>query len=135
MRKKIVLVDEKIFNRKLIQDLLTTTTNLEVIKAKSGKQAVEIAIDQQPSLVLLSVEMSGMSGKEVYATLRQHPSTCKIPVITVTDESGDEKRSAVSSTSYNRLLGKPIQLKALTAKFQPYVDAYKSLASKKAFSI
>ncbi len=135
MRKRVVLVDEKIFNRKLIQDLLTTTTNLEIIKAKSSSETVKIAINQRPSLILLSAEMPDMSNRELYATLRQHPSTCNIPIITLTDQNESEKQSEFSSTSYNSLLSKPIGLKALTAKIQPYVDAYRFLAGKKAISI
>ena len=134
MKRKVLLVDDNAANRKLIRDLLNHT-KLEIIEARNGPQAVEMAIRQNPSLILLELDMPVMSGREVYTILRQNPSTRRIPIIALTSESADTAAEATgfSVAGFNDLLSKPIPIKTLVGKIQPYVNIANSMAREKAY--
>ena len=49
--------------------------------AKSGREGINMAMNQQPDLIILDIEMPGLSGHEVIAALRHMRETENIPVI------------------------------------------------------
>lgn len=127
------MIDDTGFNRKLIQELLTTT-DLELLEAKNEQQAVEMAIRQHPSLILMGMEISVIRSKEVIKNLQQNPATWDIPIIPLTGQSAENKPAGFSMERFKGLSTRPIQLKTLVAKLQPYVNIAKLMAGKKSFS-
>lgn len=126
MSRKILLVDDNIFNRKFTRDLLTMT-NLEVIEAKNCQQGVEMAISQHPALILLDAAMATISDSKAFTVLRQFPSTRRIPILPITSQLLEGEPVPRTSTTANTSLGKPISIQALIAKIQPYVSIAKSM--------
>ena len=133
MRRKILLIDSTGSNRKLIQDLLTTT-GLELIEAKNEQQILEMAICQHPSLILVDTEIAFMSSKEVITILRQNPATFDIRIIPLACQSAESKPAGFSMKRFTGLSTRPVQLKALVAKLQPYVNIAKLMAHRNSFS-
>jgi len=58
--------------------------NLNVIEAENGTQALEMARDHRPDLILMDMKMPGLSGKEVTRILKAEEKTKHIPIIAVT---------------------------------------------------
>ena len=89
-RPLILAVDDEASNLQLLRQILQD--HYRLLFAKDGARALELARQEQPDLVLLDVMMPGMSGYEVCAALKAHPSTASVPVIFVTalTESADE---------------------------------------------
>jgi two-component system phosphate regulon response regulator PhoB len=56
----------------------------EVIRARSGDEALQAAFEHRPALAILDVMMPGRDGLEVTRELRSHPETRTIPVILLT---------------------------------------------------
>jgi len=127
MGRKILLVDDNVFNRKFIRDLLAIT-GLEVIEARSCQQGVEMAISQHPGLILLAAGMAYLKGSEGFAILRKIPSTSMIPVLSVT--YNDDEDTAAPYAAITRPLNRPIPIQALVDKISPYVNAARSLANR-----
>ena len=89
-RPLILAVDDEASNLQLLRQILQD--HYRLLFAKDGARALELARQEQPDLVLLDVMMPGMSGYEVCAALKAHPSTASVPVIFVTalTETADE---------------------------------------------
>ena len=70
-RHRILYVEDNPANRKLVQHLLQRRADLELITANTGEQGLQIARDIKPNLVLMDLQLPGMSGYEVLAALQQ----------------------------------------------------------------
>lgn len=66
----------------------------EVVTAANGKDALELARERTPTLVILDVEMPELDGLEVTRRLRAEPATSQIPIILLT--SRDEELSVMA---------------------------------------
>ena len=65
----------------------------EAIAAESGEQALELAADEHPAVILMDIVMPGMSGYTVRRKLGKNDSTRHIPVIFVSSKSGEADRA------------------------------------------
>jgi diguanylate cyclase len=79
----ILIVDDSSINRKLLAAILSMQ-GYAITEAVNGKEALDRAHKDAPDLMLLDVNMPGMSGYDVCAELKQSPETIDIPVIFVT---------------------------------------------------
>ena len=71
-------------------------TGYEVIEAGNGREALELAVHEQPDLILLDVWMPVMDGFEVLQKLRETPATKSVPVILLTAlEAREGERTAM----------------------------------------
>lgn len=74
MGKKILIVDDALFMRRVIRKNLEECGCGEIAEAADGKEALELYRQQRPDLVLLDITMPGMSGLEVLEALcRDYP--------------------------------------------------------------
>ena len=64
----------------------------ETLIAENGNQALGIAREQQPDVILMDIIMPGMSGFQTTRTLSKDQSTCSIPVIFVSNKDGEADR-------------------------------------------
>lgn len=79
----ILCVDDNPANLQLLDRTLFEEGYIVLI-AKSGKQALEIAQEKLPDLILLDIAMPDLDGFEVLQELRAIPETSEIPVVFVT---------------------------------------------------
>lgn len=88
----LLIVDDEKHNRVLLTELLQD--EYQIILAKNGEQALKMARERVPDLILLDVMMPGMDGLEVMRVLKATDSTRHIPVIIVSalDTVADEER-------------------------------------------
>jgi len=88
--------------------------NFRTISATCGLEAVELAIELQPRLVLTDLSMPDINGYEATQAIHAHPRGKNIPVVAV---SGDYVDSRYESTNFNgdfiAYLGKPWEEEAL----------------------
>ncbi len=85
---KILIVDDSPAQLYSLQKIVEEAGHQTVI-AKSGEQAIEIASDENPELILMDIVMPGMSGYQTKRKLGSNESTRHIPVIFVSTKSGD----------------------------------------------
>lgn len=79
----ILIVDDMAANISILSDLLQKDYKIKV--AKNGQRALEVAQgEEKPDLILLDIEMPGMSGYDVCKTLKSTSKTRNIPIIFVT---------------------------------------------------
>ncbi|MGB0562489.1 MAG: chemotaxis protein CheB, partial [Spirulinaceae cyanobacterium] len=79
----ILIVDDVPSNRDLLSAYFADTPH-HILEAEDGARALELALEQQPDLILLDLVMAPLDGRAVLAQLQQSPTTQNIPVILVT---------------------------------------------------
>ena len=90
MAKILIVDDSRVYRyslRKLVKDW-----GHEVVTANNGEQAIEIALEEQPELILMDIVMPGMNGYQTKRMLARNDATAKIPVIFVSTRSEETDR-------------------------------------------
>ncbi len=103
----ILIVDDEIRNRRLLEALLRPEGYLSVSVA-NGEEALAAVAKNPPDLILLDVMMPGMDGYQVARTLKSDPSTSNIPIIMVTAKIDRSERLAGLEAGAEEFLSKPI---------------------------
>ncbi|MGB5947950.1 MAG: PleD family two-component system response regulator [Parvibaculum sp.] len=120
MTARVLIVDDVPANLKLL-DAKLTAEYFGVLKASSGPEALEIAMAQQPDIILLDVMMPGMDGFEVCRRLKAAPQTEHIPVIMVTALDQPKDRIQGLEAGADDFLTKPVNDVALFARVKSLV--------------
>lgn len=82
-RRTILIADDNQQIRLLVKSSLRSLDHL-LLEATDGEQALDLAIEHRPDLVLLDVTMPGLDGWEVLRFMRHRPETADIPVMMLT---------------------------------------------------
>jgi len=104
-----ILVAEDNADQRSLYVALLTGVGYRVLEASDGAEAVEIARQSQPGLVLMDVTMPGTSGWNAVRTLKQDPQTHMIPIIVVTGLASTWDRDASIASGCDEYLAKPVQ--------------------------
>ncbi len=78
--RKILLVEDSPSELELINHYLQNTDYV-IINATGAKEALQIAIEEQPDVIITDVVMPGMSGFELCRSLKRNPATANIAII------------------------------------------------------
>ncbi len=107
MSARILVVDDIEANVRLLEARLTAEY-YEVLVAYNGPEALRIAAEEKPDIVLLDVMMPGMDGFEVCRRLKEAPDTRHLPVVLVTALDGRNDRITGLEAGADDFLTKPI---------------------------
>ena len=90
LTNSILLVDDHPLLRKGLKQLIDLEDELSVIgEAASGKEGLRLAIEHDPDLIILDLNMQGMDGLETLKTMRANDVTSRIIMLTVSDNDED----------------------------------------------
>ena len=92
MKRRVLLADDDPGLRRLICTTLGTE-DFDLLQAVDGEEALQIARQQHPELVLLDVNMPKLNGFEVCRHLKSEPETSGIKVVMLTARGGDVDRA------------------------------------------
>lgn len=81
-KKKILIADDEEHIRQLVSRMLES--DFTVVVAENGKEAVEIARQQQPDLILMDIMMPNVDGFSACYTIKRDKATSAIPVVMLT---------------------------------------------------
>jgi len=104
---KILIVDDEVKNRTLITAYLNSE-GYEHKEACDGRQAISMAEDYQPDLILMDIMMPNMGGFEAAKRLKKNPETRTIPIIMLTALEDRESRIKGLETGAEEYLTKPV---------------------------
>jgi two-component system, cell cycle response regulator DivK len=110
----ILIVEDNDKNLKLVRDILRVK-GYETIEATTGEDGLVLAASRKPDLVLMDIQLPGMSGIEALTALRADAATAHIPVIAVTASVMQQDRKLIMEAGFDAYLGKPLDLKEFLA--------------------
>lgn len=112
---KILAVDDDEMFRDIYEDILEDEGH-DVILAENGQMAVDVARADVPDLIIMDLNMPGMTGFEAIRRIRDEDSLKKIPILAVTAEDGTANYDAVYEAGGNGYVNKPIDASTLIAR-------------------
>ncbi len=121
---KFLLVDDLEENLLALEALLARE-GLELHKARSGEEALELMLENEYALALLDVQMPGMDGFELAEFMRANERSRHIPIIFVTAGTGDaSRRFRGYEAGAVDFIQKPIEADVLRSKSSVFLDLY-----------
>ncbi|WGM46963.1 Polar-differentiation response regulator DivK [Brevundimonas sp. NIBR10] len=109
MSKKVLIVEDNELNMKLFHDLLDSQ-GYQTLQTREGLQAMALARQHSPDLILMDIQLPEISGLEVTKWLKDDEELAHIPVIAVTAFAmkGDEER--IRQGGCEAYISKPISV-------------------------
>jgi len=120
MTARILIVDDVPANTRLLEAKLSAEY-YQVASAKDGFEALRMALDWQPDLILLDVMMPGMDGFECCRRLKQDATTLHIPVVIITALGEPSERLHGLESGADDFLTKPVEYETLMARVRSLV--------------
>ncbi len=111
-RSLILLAEDNEANIDLYSEFLQSK-GYRVIVARNGKEAIERAQEECPTLILMDIQMPRMNGLEAMHSIRNQASTAHIPIIALTALAMPGDRERCLEAGANEYLSKPVNLKHL----------------------
>ncbi|HXZ67896.1 MAG TPA: response regulator [Alphaproteobacteria bacterium] len=107
--KTVLIVEDNELNMKLFHDLLDAH-GYKTLQTKDGMEALEIARNHRPDLILMDIQLPEVSGLEVTKWLKEDDELAAIPVIAVTAFAmkGDEEK--IREGGCEAYIAKPISV-------------------------
>ena len=83
---KILIIDDHPLMRRGLKQLIELENNFEVVgDAGSGNEGIALALKTQPDLIILDLNMKGLSGLDTLKSLRNEDVDARIVILTVSD--------------------------------------------------
>jgi two-component system cell cycle response regulator DivK len=120
----VLIVEDNEKNMKLARDVLQAK-GYSTVEAVTGEEGVKLAKERKPDLVLMDIQLPGISGIEAFKQIRADAKTKAIPVIALTASVTPTDRTAISAAGFDAFLGKPINLKEFIDTVKRLVDGAK----------
>lgn len=122
MAKKILIVEDNDLNMKLFNDLLQAH-GYETVQTVDGRDALKLAREHSPDLILMDIKLPEISGLEVTKMLKADDDLKGIPVIAVTAFAmkGDEEK--IREGGCEGYIAKPISVPHFLETIKKFVDA------------
>lgn len=120
-RKKILLVDDS-DTVLMMEKMVLKASHYDLLVAKEGQEAMDMALSELPDLILLDVVMPIMDGFEVCRKLRAQETTRSIPIIMVTTRGEDRHIACAFEAGCNDYITKPISGLELVSKVSDHLS-------------
>jgi two-component system, cell cycle response regulator DivK len=118
-RPLVLIVDDSEKNRKLARDVLRAA-GIGTLEAVTGTDAIALAAERPPDLILLDLQLPDIAGMEVARKLRDSARTAHIPIVALSASpyvaSGDQLLAA----GFAGYLGKPIDVREFPEQVRRY---------------
>ncbi|HWO21767.1 MAG TPA: PAS domain S-box protein [Kofleriaceae bacterium] len=121
----VLYVEDNPANVVFMRDLMSSFEGIDLITVPTAELGVELARARQPELVLMDINLPGMSGLDALHALRAAPETAHIPVIALTAAASERDRQRGLEAGFYRYLTKPVKVDEL-------IDAVESLLARRA---
>ncbi|MFZ0611169.1 MAG: ATP-binding protein [Desulfobacterales bacterium] len=116
----ILIVDDLTVNRLLIKEYLAHTP-LTVIEAENGEDAVRLAKQRQPDLILMDIRMPVLDGAEAMKLIGRDEATRAIAVVALTAAGMREEKDSLLAMGFSGFLDKPVTEAALFRELKRFI--------------
>jgi CheY-like chemotaxis protein len=110
----LLYVEDNQANMKLVEQIVARRPDLRLLTAVNGLLGVELARKEQPTVILMDINLPGMSGIAAMEILRADPATAHIPVVALSANANPRDVEMSLAKGFFRYLTKPIKIKEFT---------------------
>jgi PAS domain S-box-containing protein len=112
-RYAVVYIEDNPSNLAFMEALMADLDGVELITAPTAEIGIELVREHRPKLVLMDINLPGMSGFEATRRLREWPETCDIPIVALSAAVMVSDKANLSGAGFHRFLSKPLKLDEL----------------------
>jgi PAS domain S-box-containing protein len=110
--KTLLYVEDNPANLMLVEDLIVRRPDIRLLSARDGQEGLEMARLYRPTLILMDINLPGISGISVLRQLAEDPLTSHIPVVALSANAMPRDIEKGLKAGFYRYLTKPIKVKA-----------------------
>ena len=111
--RTLLYVEDNPANLELVEQLVGRQSDIRMISAVNGIQAIEIVHSARPDLILMDINLPGISGIDVMKILHENPATAHIPIVALSANAMPRDIKKGLDAGFYRYLTKPIKVKEL----------------------
>jgi PAS domain S-box-containing protein len=104
----LLYVEDNPANLMLVEDLIARRSDIRLLSARDGASGIEIARASRPDVILMDINLSGMSGIAAMRLLAEDPATAHIPVVALSANAMPRDIARGLQAGFFRYLTKPI---------------------------
>jgi CheY-like chemotaxis protein len=108
--RTLLYVEDNPANLKLIEQLILRRPDVKLLSARDGNLGVQLARTRQPDVVLMDINLPGLSGIDALKILREDPGTAHIPVVALSANAMPRDIEKGMQAGFYRYLTKPIKI-------------------------
>jgi PAS domain S-box-containing protein len=117
----VLLAEDNSVNVEVLSDYLGSQ-GYHLIVAQNGREAVKMATQQEPQLILMDIQMPVMDGLEAIQLIRTHQRLATVPIIALTALAMPLDHDRCLAAGANQFITKPINLRQLSDVMQALLD-------------
>ncbi|MBL4667322.1 MAG: response regulator [Sneathiella sp.] len=120
-KKKVLIVEDNELNMKLFRDLLEAH-GYDTLQTKDGMEALSLAREHKPDLILMDIQLPEVSGLEVTKWIKEDENLKSIPVVAVTAFAmkGDEEK--IREGGCEAYVAKPISVEHFIKTVKEFIE-------------
>lgn len=123
--RTLLYVEDNPANLELVERLIERRSDLRLLKAGNGSSGIALARMHLPQVILMDINLPGMSGFQALKILREDPATQHIPVLALSANAMPHDIQAGLAAGFFRYLTKPIKIIELMQAFDVALEAAK----------
>jgi two-component system cell cycle response regulator DivK len=121
MGAQILVVEDNEKNMKLFRDVLLAAGYC-TLEATTGGEAVELATEHVPDLVLMDIQLPDIDGVEALGRLRADRRTASMPILALTAQAMEGDRERFLAAGFDGYLSKPVDIAEFVATVKGYCE-------------
>jgi len=123
MKRTILVIEDNEQNMYLCTYILTSR-GYDVVQARSGRDGIASALEHQPDLIILDIQLPEMDGYAVAHELKGNPETKSIPVVAVTSYAMMGDRERILAAGCEGYMEKPINPETFMGEIENHLPAH-----------
>ena len=121
--KKLFLVVEDFEDSRFMMRRLLEMAGYQVLEASDGEQAIKMALEQRPALILMDLSLPKLDGLAATREIRKQKVLHKVPIVAVSAHDSPQTRAEALAAGCNEYVTKPIDFDNLNAVLERYMAA------------
>lgn len=122
-RGVILYVEDNPANVAFMRELIDAFENIDLLIALNAEAGIELALQRRPDVIVMDINLPGMSGVDALRAVRAAPETSRIPVIALTAAASERDRQRGIQAGFHRYLAKPVKVDELMSVLEELLVA------------
>jgi CheY-like chemotaxis protein len=135
-QRTLLYVEDNRTNMQLVEQLIARRSDIRLLSAEDGMQGIALARTHMPEVILMDINLPGMSGIQALKILREDPLTEHIPVLAISANAMPHDIRKGLDAGFFRYLTKPIKVNEFMDALDMALDfAEKRLSDEKTLGV
>jgi DNA-binding response OmpR family regulator len=112
-RPVVIVIDDDPTNILLLTRIFARKPDIEIVTESDGQAGLDLIRDRTPALLLLDLNLAGLSGESILSAMRASAETAEIPVVIISGDASDSTKRRLLAAGAQHYLEKPYTISEL----------------------